>query len=122
MDPDTDPTTIDVFISGHTHLPSLAEIERPDGGRAVMVNSGCYLRQLQPVSPHLKGPPVFVSRFVLTHVRVSVQGGHLRVELWEQPKPAGQRLSRIERLLSWGRRPPQPPPGAKPRLVASATV
>ena len=122
MDPDTDPTTIDVFISGHTHLPSLAEIERPDGGRAVMVNSGCYLRQLQPVSPHLKGPPVFVSRFVLTHVRVSVQGGQLRVELWEQPKPAGQRLSRIERLLSWGRRPPQPPPGAMPRLVASATV
>src|SRR5215204_2064644 len=122
MDPDTNPTTIDVFISGHTHLPSLAEVERPDGGRAVMVNSGCYLRQLQPVSPHLKGPPVFVSRFVLTHVRVSVQGGQLRVELWEQPKPAGQRLSRIERLLSWGRRPPQPPPGAKPRLVASATV
>ena len=122
MDPDTDPTTIDVFISGHTHLPSLAEIERPDGGRAVMVNSGCYLRQLQPVSPHLKGPPVFVSRFVLTHVRVSVQGGQLRVELWEQPKPAGQRLSRIERILSWGRKPPQPPPGAKPRLVASATV
>jgi UDP-2,3-diacylglucosamine pyrophosphatase LpxH len=115
-----DPTTIDVFVSGHTHLPSLAE--RPDGKRGVMVNSGCFLRQLQPVSPHLKGPPVFVSKFVLTHVRVFVQEGVIRVELWEQPKPARQRLSRIERFLSWGRRPPQPSAGSKPRVQASATV
>jgi UDP-2,3-diacylglucosamine pyrophosphatase LpxH len=122
MDPELDPTTVDVFVSGHTHLPSLAEVERPDGGRVVMVNSGCFLRQLQPVAPHLKGPPVFVSKFVLTHVRVFAQDGRLRAELWEKPKPARQRLSRIERLLSWGRRPPQPPPEAKPRVVADATV
>jgi UDP-2,3-diacylglucosamine pyrophosphatase LpxH len=122
MDPDLDPTTVDVFVSGHTHLPSLAEVERPDGRSAVMVNSGCFLRQLQPVSPHLKGPPVFVSKFVLTHVRVFVQDGHLRAELWEKPKPARQSLTRFERLLSWGRMPPQPPPEAKPRVMASATV
>jgi UDP-2,3-diacylglucosamine pyrophosphatase LpxH len=122
MDPSLDPTTIDVFVSGHTHLPSLSEMERPDGRRAVMVNSGCFLRQLQPISPHLKGPPVFVSKFVLTHVRVFAQGAQLRVELWEQPKPARQRLSRIERLLSWRRRPPQPPPDSKPHVRASATV
>jgi len=121
MNPSQDPTTIDVFVSGHTHLPSLAEAQRQDGGRAVMVNSGCFLRQLQPVSPRLKGPPVFVSRFVLTHVRVFVQDGVLRVELWEQPKPARQHLTRLERLLSWGRRPQGPPPGAKPRVRASAT-
>jgi UDP-2,3-diacylglucosamine pyrophosphatase LpxH len=121
MDPGIDPTTIDVFVTGHTHLPSFYEVERQNG-RAVMVNSGCFLRQLQPVSPHLKGPPVFISKFVLTHVRVFVQDGQLRVELWEQPKPAQQRLSRIERLLSWGRRPPQPPPGSRPRVRASATV
>jgi hypothetical protein len=84
-----------------------------------MVNSGCFLRQLQPVSPRLKGSPVFVSKFVLTHVRVFVEHGQLQADLWEQPKPAGQRLSRIERLLSWGRRPPQLPPGAKSRVVAS---
>jgi hypothetical protein len=59
---------------------------------------------------------------VLTHVRVFVQDGQLRVELWEHPKPAQQRLSRIERLLSWGRRPPQPPPDSRPRVRASATV
>ena len=122
MDPAFDPTTADVFVSGHTHLPSLAETERPDGSKAVLVNSGCFLRQLQPVAPRLKGPPIFVSKFVLTHVRVFAREGQLRVELWEQPKPARQTLTRIERLLSAGRRPPQPPVEAKPRLVASATV
>jgi UDP-2,3-diacylglucosamine pyrophosphatase LpxH len=122
MDPAFDPTTADVFVSGHTHLPSFAETERADGSKAVLVNSGCFLRQLQPITPRLKGPPIFVSKFVLTHVRVFAQGEKLRVELWEQPKPAGQTLSRIERLLSVGRRPPQPPADSKLRLVASAEL
>jgi UDP-2,3-diacylglucosamine pyrophosphatase LpxH len=122
MNPSLDPTTIDVFVSGHTHLPSFSELERPDGRRSVLVNSGCFLRQLQPVTPHLNGPPIFVSKFVLTHVRVFVEGEDLRVELWEQPKPASQNLTRIERLVSWGRRPPQPPSDAKPRKMASASL
>ena len=122
MDPDLDPTTVDVFVSGNRHLPSLAEVERPEGRRAVMVNSGCFLRQLQPVSPRLKGPPLFVSKFVLTHGRVFAQDGRLCAELWEQPKRARQRLSRIERLLSWGRRPQGPPRETRPLLLASAGV
>jgi hypothetical protein len=122
MAPSLDPSTVDVFVSGHTHLPSLEEVERPDGRPCVAVNSGCYLRQLHPVSPRLKGPPVFVSQFVLTHVRVQAEDGGLRAELWEQPKPAHQSLSRIERLLSWRRRPPQPPAGSKPRVVQSSVV
>lgn len=116
------PETIDVFVSGHTHLPSLVELARPAGGRQVMVNSGCWLRQLQPSPPHLKGPPVFVSRFVLTHVRVYVRGAELKVELWEQPKPATQRLTWIERLMSWGRRPSQPSPHAEPLRRAVSSV
>ena len=122
MNPSLDPARIDVLVSGHTHAPSLSQAERPDGRSAVMVNSGCFLRQLQPISPHLKGPPVFVSRFVLTHVRVFAQEGALRAQLWEQPRPARQRLSRIERLLSWGRRPQEPPPEARPRVLGSASV
>jgi hypothetical protein len=122
MDASIDPQEIDIFVSGHTHLPSLDEVEKPNGVRAVMVNSGCWLRQLQPVTPHLKGPPVFVSKFVLTHVRVFARDSELCVELWEQPKRAGQRLTRIERLLSWGRRPPQPTMDANPRVRASAAV
>src|SRR5215210_1016011 len=122
MDPAFDPATADVFVSGHTHLPSLAETDRADVSKAVLVNAGCFLRQLQPVTPRLKGPPVFVSKFVLTHVRVFAQGEELRVELWEQPKPAGQTLTHIERLVSIGRRPSQPPADSKPRLAASATL
>lgn len=121
MGPSVPAEDIDIFVSGHTHLPSLAELERPDGERHVMVNSGCWLRQLHTVSPRLKGPPV-VSEFVLTHVRVFVQDSSLRVELWEHPKPAEQHLTRTERLLSWNRRPPQPPAGSKPRLRASSTL
>lgn len=122
MQPSLDPTTVDVFVSGHTHLPSLYEVEREDGRRCALVNSGCWLRQLQPVSPHLKGPPVFVSKFVLTHVRVMEKNGALRAELWEKPKPAGQSLTRLERLISVGRRPPQPEPGESARLVASSDL
>ena len=122
MAPALDPSTVDVFVSGHTHLPSLDEVERPDGRRCVAVNSGCYLRQLHPVRPRLKGPPVFVSRFVLTHTRIYAEDGVLRVELWEQPKPPRQSLSRIERLLSYRRRPPQPPPGAEPRVRNASTL
>ncbi len=113
---------IDVFVSGHTHQPSLDELKGGDGMRGVVVNSGCWLRQLQPVSPYLKGPPVFVSKFVLTHVRVFMQGSSLRVELWEHPKPAGQRMTRIERILSWNRRPPQPPTGSKARVRAAFSL
>ena len=116
MDPSLDPTTVDVFVSGHTHLPSLEEVGRSDGQRVVVANSGCWLRQLQPVRPHLKGPPVYVSKFVLTHVRVYARDASLRVELWDQPKPARQSLTRLERLLSYRRRPPQPPPHAEPRM------
>jgi hypothetical protein len=116
------PEEINVFVSGHTHLPSLDEVENRGSGRAVMVNSGCWLRQLQPVSPYLKGPPVFVSKFVLTHVRVYVQGSSLRVELWEHPKLGEQRLSRIERFLSWNRRPSQPPADTKPRVRDSSVL
>ena len=121
MNPSLDPTTVDVFVSGHTHLPSLTEIERPDGSRAVMVNSGCFLRQLHPIAPRLKGPPIFVSKFVLTLVRVFARG-----DSWawssgsSRSRPADPDTNRATPLV--GRRAPQPPKGAKPRLVASATV
>lgn len=115
-------SAISVFVSGHTHLPSLVRLDKLGGGQRVIINSGCWLRQLQPVPPHFRGPPVFVSRFVLTHVRVFVRDADLRVELWEHPKPAQQSLTRFERLFSWGRRPSQPPPNSEPVLRATATI
>jgi UDP-2,3-diacylglucosamine pyrophosphatase LpxH len=113
---------VDVFVSGHTHLPSLERVERQDRASAVAVNSGCWLRQLQPVRARFGGLPVFVSRFVLTHVRVYAHGGEVVVELWEQPKPARSALTRVERLFSWGRLPEQPAADAPARIRNAASV
>ena len=113
---------IDVFISGHTHTPSLSEFRREGGNGAVIVNSGCWLRQLRPVPAHFGGPPVFVPKFVLTHARVYPGDDGVCVELWEHPKPAPQRLRTTERLAILGRLPAQPAPGAKPGVSARETL
>jgi UDP-2,3-diacylglucosamine pyrophosphatase LpxH len=108
---------IDVFVSGHTHTPSLSRFSRESGDSAMIVNSGCWLRQLSPVRAHLGGPPVFVSRFVQTHARVYVDDSKVHVELLERPKAAPQRLRNAERLAILGRRPSQPIPNAPPRVT-----
>jgi hypothetical protein len=115
-------TSIDVFVSGHTHAPDLKEIESSDGSKVAMVNSGCWLRQLQPVGSHLRWPPVFVSKFVLTYVRVSVRASTLRVELWERPKAATNHLTRTEKLAAWGKMPDQPDTNAKPRTISASEI
>ena len=106
-----------VFVSGHTHAPAISKLARADGRTTVIVNTGCWLRQLQPVNARLGAPPVFVPAFVHTHVRVRPGQGGVAVELWEHPKPAERRLPWIERAAIAGRMPRQPP-AAEPRLVA----
>ena len=113
---------IDAFVSGHSHAPGVRVLKRVDGGQAVVANCGCWLREFTPVRARFKGPSVFVSRFVLTHVRIFRRGAGLRVELWGHPKPVAQRLTRVERLVSWGRIPRQPPAGAKPRVIAASEI
>jgi UDP-2,3-diacylglucosamine pyrophosphatase LpxH len=54
---------IAVFVSGHTHAPAISDLGRADGRRTVIVNTGCWLRQLQPVDARLGAPPVFVPTF-----------------------------------------------------------
>jgi hypothetical protein len=107
-----------VFVSGHTHAPALSELAGADGRTTVLTNTGCWLRQLQPVPAWLGGPPVFVPAYVHTHVRVRASPGAVTVELWEHPKPAERRLPWIERVAIAGRMPPQPPAAAGPRLLA----
>jgi hypothetical protein len=111
-----------VFVSGHTHAPAISELARADGRATVIANSGCWLRQLQPVPAWLGGPPVFVPAFVHSHVRVRFGAGGLSVELWDHPRPAERRLPWIERAAIAGRMPRQAPAAAGPRLVARQTV
>jgi UDP-2,3-diacylglucosamine pyrophosphatase LpxH len=116
------PMEIAVFVSGHTHAPAMSELARADGRRTVIVNTGCWLRQLQPVEARLGGPPVFVPTFVHTHVRVRAGPDGLAVELWNHPRPAERQLPWIERAAIAGRTPDPPPPDAEPRLMARSVV
>jgi hypothetical protein len=109
---DPTPGEICVFVSGHTHAPGLSRF----GTGGVVVNSGCWLRQLQPVPARLGAPPVFVSRFVQTHVRVYRSSSGFEVELWEHPRPSKQRLSVAERLAVLGRLPAEPRGGEQPQV------
>jgi UDP-2,3-diacylglucosamine pyrophosphatase LpxH len=113
---------IDVFVWGHSHAPSLTAFHDGSGVPVrVAANSGCWLRQLRPVPAHLGAPPVFVSQFVLTHVRVTRARDGLRAELWEHVRRVTQPLPWIERLAIAGRSDPDPvSPG--PRLVTAATI
>jgi Calcineurin-like phosphoesterase len=113
---------IAVFVSGPTHAPALSELTRADGRRTVIVNSGCWLRQLRPVDARLGAPPVFVPTFVHSHARIRPSQDGLAVELWDQPRPAERRLPWIERAAIAGRTPRQPPVAGGPRLVARQVV
>jgi len=112
---------IAVFVSGHTHAPSLSRLSR-ETDDAVIVNSGCWLRQLRPVPAHFGGPPVFVSDFVQTHVRVSHDESGILVELWEHPKPTPRRLRTTEQLAVLGRLPARPVTSTKPRILMSGRL
>jgi UDP-2,3-diacylglucosamine pyrophosphatase LpxH len=115
---DAEAGDVAVFVSGHTHAPSLALFTGPAGRQGVQVNSGCWLRQLQPLPASLGVPPVFVSRFVQTHVRVYRDEGAIQVELWEHPRPTAQQLRFAERIAIAGRLPGEPAPDASPRVRA----
>jgi UDP-2,3-diacylglucosamine pyrophosphatase LpxH len=112
---------IAVFVSGHTHAPALRHFDGPRGDRGAVVNSGCWLRQLQPVPGRLGAPPVFVSRFVQTHVRVYRDEGAIQVELWEHPRQSPRRLRLVERLAVVDRVPAEPDENA-PRIRRRISV
>jgi hypothetical protein len=67
-------------------------------------------------------PPVFVSRFVQTHVRVYRDNGAIQVELWEHPRASPRRLRVAERIAVAGRLPAEPDRDASPRVRARACV
>jgi hypothetical protein len=108
---------IGVFVSGHTHAPALGHF----GHDGVIMNSGWWLKQLHPVQAHLGAPPVFVPRFVQTHVRVCRASAGLEVELWEHPRPARQHQLLRERLAILGRLPEEPGDAEAARLQARST-
>jgi 3',5'-cyclic AMP phosphodiesterase CpdA len=116
------PGEIAVFVSGHTHAPSLVEFVTPAGAPGAAVNSGCWLRQAHPVEARLSAPSVFASRYVLTHARVHCGAEGIEAELWEHPRPYRQKLLAVERLAVAGRLPTKPEDDTPPRVRDRATV
>jgi Calcineurin-like phosphoesterase len=113
---------ITVFVSGHTHLPSLTHFAGATEDRGAVANSGCWLRQLQPVPGRFGAPPVFVSRFVQTHVRVYRDDGAIQVELWEHSRPSPRQLRMVERLAVLGRLPAEPEHHAPPQVRQRTSI
>jgi hypothetical protein len=109
-----------VFVSGHTHAPDLAQFTTPSGAAGVVVNSGCWLRQLQSLRTYFGTPKVYLSRFVQTHVRVQMRNGAIEVELWEHPRPSRPQLRVVERIAVLNWLPVQPEEAAAPRVRVAA--
>jgi hypothetical protein len=120
------PGEVAVFVSGHTHDPSLVEFTTPGGAPGAAVNSGCWLRQAHPVEARLGAPSVFASRYVLTHARVRRGAAGIEAELWEHPRPFRQRLLAVERLAVARRLPDEPrddtPPRVRDRVTLAGTA
>jgi hypothetical protein len=112
-----DPRSIAVFVTGHTHAPSSTRLRREDDTLTVVVNTGCWLRQLQPVRARFGAPDVFVPVFVQSHVRVQRSREGVVAELWHRPKAAPRRLPWIERTAIAGRIPNHSDASAKPLLL-----
>jgi UDP-2,3-diacylglucosamine pyrophosphatase LpxH len=100
-----DSRDVTVFISGHTHDPSSTSVQRADGRKTALVNTGCWLRQLHPIRARFGAPRVFVPVFVQTHARVRRTGDGIVAELWSNPKSVPSSLPWIERAAIAGRAP-----------------
>jgi hypothetical protein len=119
--PGIDAADIRVWVSGHSHSPSMSALDRQDGTRIAVVNTGCWLRQLHPFTARLDAPKVYVPVFVQSHVLVRRTPDGLDVELWNQPKAADRRLSWMERAAIAGRAP-APVTSTAPVLIAREVV
>jgi hypothetical protein len=111
------PRNVAVFVSGHTHAPSSSRLLRDDETMTVIVNTGCWLRQLHPAKARFGAPHVFVPMFVQTHVRVQRREKGVVVELWDRPKSAPRTLPWIERIAIAGRMPKHAHSPTTPRLL-----
>ncbi len=100
-----------VFCYGHTHRPTLRELE----GR-LLVNTGTWLKRLHRRDGIIGLlPPVFYPSYQLCAVRIAAEpeGVAVEYEEVEKPSPSPEELTLTERLLTLGRAPdPELPDGA----------
>ncbi|MFB6135078.1 MAG: metallophosphoesterase family protein, partial [Halanaeroarchaeum sp.] len=92
-----------VFCYGHTHRPSVQEVE----GR-LLVNTGTWLKRLHRRDGIIGVlPPVFYPTYQLSAVRIAAESDGVAVEYEpiEKPNPIRDELTLTERLVTLGREP-----------------
>ncbi len=89
-----DPDTI-IFVYGHTHFPSVRQFDR----RAV-INTGTWLKRLEPVAPRLGFlPHIYVPFFCLNYFKVSEVEDRIAIDYHKIPKDPPRDLSLLQRVL-----------------------
>lgn len=92
-----------IFCYGHTHRPSVQEV---DGG--LVVNSGTWLKRLHRRDGIIGIlPPVFYPSYQLATVRIAAadDGVAVEYETVKKPSPATEELTWTERFFTVGREP-----------------
>ena len=101
--------SVELFVYGHTHIPSLREVDR-----RYIINTGSWLKRLDYVPVRLgRLPGIYVPSYQLNYFELTEADGTIRIRYRIIPKTAPNDLTLLERLLILGRRvktlPPIPP-------------
>ena len=101
-----DDPEVAVFVYGHTHAPSVREMD----GRAV-VNTGTWIKQLDR-TPARFGllPPLYVPKYRLNYFRITETDGAVGIDYVRIDKTPTQELSLLQRLLARRIREGEAPP------------
>ncbi|NDD28686.1 MAG: phosphoesterase [Proteobacteria bacterium] len=110
---------VSVFVFGHTHDAFLES--EPDG--RIVFNTGTWLKLLRRVPVRFGYlPSVYVPSFRLNYFHLHSSDGEPVIDYVEIPKtPDARELTGLQKLLLFGRRPPEPRPIAA-RTVIPARV
>ncbi|MEF8854215.1 MAG: metallophosphoesterase [Haloarculaceae archaeon] len=99
----TDRPETAIFCHGHTHRPTVRELEE-----GLLVDSGTWLKRLHRRDGVIGLlPPVFYPSYQLSAVRITTESAGVAVEyeVIEKPNPVPDDLTLTERLVTLGRRP-----------------
>ncbi|MFO0969039.1 MAG: metallophosphoesterase [Gemmataceae bacterium] len=95
-----------VFIFGHTHAGFLRRLG-PAG--QVVLNTGTWLKLLRRVKVRFGFlPPVYYPSYRLNYFHILEEGGKLVINYVEVAKKPARELTRLQRLMTLGRRPKPP--------------
>lgn len=112
---------MDVFLYGHNHIAELEEYIIGERHTA-FINTGTWMRKIVRLPTRLKLPPVFIPVYQLTYAILRMTPAGLSATLNERVKPLQYHLGWAERIATFRKRPPLPPPAMAGREVVLGSV